>query len=390
MKLKSFLLGSAAAMMAVSTSQAADAIVEDEAVEYVRVCETFGRGYFFIPGTETCIKIGGDVRVEYKYLDFAQGVDDRILPGADLVLGTADDVFAGGPGSGDGEFRYRARVEVSTATETDLGTVTTFARLEGAGNGEEGNFDNIPGDSIFEARSDISDGVVRLDQAILGIGGFSTGYGDNYWSRNIGFGLVGGITDGLYGYGQSIYAEYTYEIAGFAVTAGIEQFEDGNITNIFGVPDPAENPNIYVGANYGASFGSIGVTAYYDQVRDEFDFNVGVQLKPLEGLNLEAFYLTGDGVYTINAGGGTVGVNGERFTPDYAFGVGAGYTFGDVTPYVLYTGTDGFFDDYVSVGAFWKPSGTGLTFQAEATFFDDDGGVLEGSELYSLRLRRAF
>ena len=361
MKLKSFLLGSAAAMMAVSTANAADAVVEDEAVEYVRVCETFGTGYFFIPGTETCIKIGGDVRVEYKYFDFAEDF--------------------GGADGGDGEFRYRARVEVSTAAETDLGTVTTFARLEGAGNGEEGDFDGAPGDSLFDARAGISDGVVALDQAIIGIEGFSAGYGDNYWSRNIGFGLVGGITDGLYGYGQSIYAEYTYEIAGFAVTAGIEQFEDGNITFIPGTPDPAEDVNIYVGANYGASFGSIGATLYYDNVRDEFDYNVGVQVKPLEGLNVEAFYLGGEGVYTLNAGG---------FGADYAYGIGAGYTFGDVTPYVLYTATDGAFNDYVSVGAFWQPSGTGLTFQGEVTFFDDADAPGETSETYSLRLRRAF
>ena len=275
------------------------------------------------------------------------------------------------------------RVEVSTASETDLGTVTTFARLEGSGNNDS-SFENNPQfvtTSLFDSRRGISDGVVVLDQAILGIGGFSIGYGDNYWSRNIGFGLVGGITDGLYGYGQSIYAEYTYEIAGFAVTAGLEQFEDGIITFLPGVSDPAENPNFYLGANYGASFGSIGVTGYYDNIRNEFDYNVGVQLKPLEGLNLEAFYLGGDGVYTLNAGGAGA---------DYAYGVGAGYTFGDFTPYVLYTATDGAVDDYVSVGAYYTPSGTGLTFQAEASFFDDDNGRGELAERYSLRLRRAF
>ena len=381
MKLKTLLLGSAASLMAVTGAQAADAVVEDEAVEYVRVCETFGTGYFFIPGTETCIKFSGDVRIDYQYANFDQ--DERI-PGPDGVLGTADDF--GNRGGGDGQFKYRARVEVSTAAETDLGTVTTFARLEGSGNNdtsfEESSFD--PGGSLFNSRRGISDGVVVLDQAILGIEGFSAGYGDNYWSRNIGFGLVGGITDGLYGYGQAIYAEYTYEIAGFAVTAGVEQFEDGIITFLPGVGDPGEQLNIYAGANYGASFGSIGATLYYDNIRNEFDYNVGVQLKPLEGLNIEAFYLGGDGVYTLNAGGAGA---------DYAYGVGAGYTFGDVTPYVLYTATDGSRDDYVSVGAFWTPSGTGLTFQAEATFFDDQGGTAAEpvtSELYSLRLRRAF
>jgi hypothetical protein len=60
MNIKSLLLGSAAALAAVSGAQAADAIVaaEPEPMEYVRVCDAFGTGYFYIPGTETCLKIG--------------------------------------------------------------------------------------------------------------------------------------------------------------------------------------------------------------------------------------------------------------------------------------------------------------------------------------------
>ncbi|MGO4832748.1 porin, partial [Rhizobiaceae sp. 2RAB30] len=49
MNLKSLLLGSAAALVAVSGAQAADAVVvaEPEPVEYVRVCDTFGTGFFY-------------------------------------------------------------------------------------------------------------------------------------------------------------------------------------------------------------------------------------------------------------------------------------------------------------------------------------------------------
>jgi hypothetical protein len=36
----------------------------DPAVEYVRVCDAFGTGFFYIPGTETCLKINGRVRFE--------------------------------------------------------------------------------------------------------------------------------------------------------------------------------------------------------------------------------------------------------------------------------------------------------------------------------------
>ncbi|MCR2213552.1 porin, partial [Salmonella enterica] len=66
MNIKSLLLGSAAALVAVSGAQAADAIVapEPEAVEYVRVCDAYGAGYFYIPGTETCLRISGYVRMQ--------------------------------------------------------------------------------------------------------------------------------------------------------------------------------------------------------------------------------------------------------------------------------------------------------------------------------------
>ncbi|KAB2715299.1 porin, partial [Brucella intermedia] len=66
MNIKSLLLGSAAALVAASGAQAADAIVapEPEAVEYVRVCDAYGAGYFYIPGTETCLRIHGYVRYD--------------------------------------------------------------------------------------------------------------------------------------------------------------------------------------------------------------------------------------------------------------------------------------------------------------------------------------
>ena len=67
MKIKSLLLGSAAALIAVTGAQAADAvIIEAEPVEYVRVCDAYGAGYFYIPGTENCIKFSGYVRSTYS------------------------------------------------------------------------------------------------------------------------------------------------------------------------------------------------------------------------------------------------------------------------------------------------------------------------------------
>ena len=66
MNIKSLLLGSAAALVAVSGARAADAVVvaEPEPVEYVRVCDVYGTGFYYIPGTETCLKVGGYVRYD--------------------------------------------------------------------------------------------------------------------------------------------------------------------------------------------------------------------------------------------------------------------------------------------------------------------------------------
>ena len=71
MKIKSLLLGSAAALAVVSGAQAADAIMaaQPEPVDYVKVCDAFGTGYFYIPGTETCLRIHGYVREDIGFGD---------------------------------------------------------------------------------------------------------------------------------------------------------------------------------------------------------------------------------------------------------------------------------------------------------------------------------
>jgi len=67
---KSLLLGSVAGLAAAAGAQAADLPMRKAApVEYVRVCSVHGAGFFYIPGSDTCIKIGGRVRAEYRYLE---------------------------------------------------------------------------------------------------------------------------------------------------------------------------------------------------------------------------------------------------------------------------------------------------------------------------------
>ncbi|MBB2675950.1 UNVERIFIED_ORG: opacity protein-like surface antigen [Rhizobium esperanzae] len=112
MNIKSLLLGSAAALAVVSGAQAADAIVaaEPEPVEYVRVCDAYGTGYFYIPGTETCLKINGYVRFQ---VDVAPNVSS---------------IGAGGGGSvandSDWDARTRGQVQFTAKSDTEYGPLT--------------------------------------------------------------------------------------------------------------------------------------------------------------------------------------------------------------------------------------------------------------------------
>ncbi|AXK79788.1 porin [Pseudolabrys taiwanensis] len=64
---KSLLLGSAAGLVAVAGAQAADLPVKAKPVQYVKICSLYGVGFYYIPGTDMCVKIGGWVRSEYSY-----------------------------------------------------------------------------------------------------------------------------------------------------------------------------------------------------------------------------------------------------------------------------------------------------------------------------------
>ena len=64
---KSLILGSAAGLVAMSGAQAADLPVKAKAVEYVRICSLYGAGFYYIPGTDTCIKLGGYLRADTTF-----------------------------------------------------------------------------------------------------------------------------------------------------------------------------------------------------------------------------------------------------------------------------------------------------------------------------------
>jgi hypothetical protein len=74
MKLRSsLLLNTLSGLVAAGGAQAGDLPVKAKAVEYVRICSPYGAGFWFIPGTDTCIKLGGYLRVDTTFNGGAQG-----------------------------------------------------------------------------------------------------------------------------------------------------------------------------------------------------------------------------------------------------------------------------------------------------------------------------
>ena len=70
MRFRALLLGFAAVLFGcVSAAIAADLPIAEPADQYVRICDAFGAGFFYIPGTDTCLKLGGYVRAESHYVD---------------------------------------------------------------------------------------------------------------------------------------------------------------------------------------------------------------------------------------------------------------------------------------------------------------------------------
>lgn len=110
MKVKSLVLGSAAAILAVTGAQAADLPIA-EPVEYVRICDTYGTGFFYIPGTETCLRIGGRVRAELRYLEPIRSSNRGAAPV---------------PVENHTTTRARAYLRTDARTQTEYGLLRTY------------------------------------------------------------------------------------------------------------------------------------------------------------------------------------------------------------------------------------------------------------------------
>ena len=137
MNIKSLLLGSAAALVAVSGARAADAVVvaEPEPVEYVRVCDVYGTGFYYMPGTETCLKVSGYIRYDIGVGEdgfLGQQSVDKLDLLEDRVVDINDTYYK----------RARAALRLDARTETELGTLRGYMQINFNFDADQGDFGN--------------------------------------------------------------------------------------------------------------------------------------------------------------------------------------------------------------------------------------------------------
>ncbi|MCM2395330.1 porin [Rhizobium sp. S95] len=345
MNIKSLLLGSAAALAVVSGAQAADAIVaaEPEPVEYVRVCDAFGTGYFYIPGTETCLKVGGYVRAQ---LDWSESDDDDF----------------------DWDARTRGYLSIEAKNDSEIGTIGSYFAFKSWGNGDYSN-------SSFE-----------LDEAYITVGGFKVGYMYNYWDAGLS-----GETDDL---GSNLINAIGYEYAADAFKVGV--FVD-ELTDTYADWDPAfdyygDNDNVGIEAMVSATFGPVTGTLLggYDFAAENGAVRAIVEAEIGPGtLGLAAIYSSGVNAYydlaewTVAAEYAAKLTDKLTLTPGFQYWWNAGLADAD--------------GDFTGDVEAWKAGVTldyaiaeGLKTKVSVQYADTDEAGVDGAWEGFVRLQRSF
>src|SRR5215813_11752303 len=170
--IRNLVLGSAASLLAVGAAGAADLPVKAKAVEYVRVCSLYGAGFWFIPGTDTCIKIGGYLRADVTF----NGSSTHGAP-----------AWNGDSGQRNRYFDYfvarsRMALQIDTRTATEYGVVRTYGQANfqfnnfaTANNAVIGAVPTIPGGLNGSFLNGVGGGYVAIEYLFIQFAGFTFG-----------------------------------------------------------------------------------------------------------------------------------------------------------------------------------------------------------------------
>ncbi|MFC2250428.1 porin [Labrys portucalensis] len=193
MTMKSMLLGTVAVMGALGGAKAADLpMTRGEAVEYVKVCSAFGPGFFYIPGTDTCLKIGGEVRADY-----------RVFGGRTPVYGDKSRGFS--RDDNRSAFNSEGRIWFDARTETGWGLLRSYFQV---------NATTRP--IYFQGRgANYTINYFAIDKAFIQFGGLMAGYAHSFF----------GFYDNEYG--STIWAPYYAQSSTVNLLAYTAQFGGG-------------------------------------------------------------------------------------------------------------------------------------------------------------------
>lgn len=111
---KSLLLGSAAGVVAMAGAQAADLPVKAKPVQYVKICSLYGAGFYYIPGTDMCLKMGGWVRQQTDWNANGSLTNGALVDNVN-TRGTANYVW-----------RSRGYLTADARNQTEYGTVRSY------------------------------------------------------------------------------------------------------------------------------------------------------------------------------------------------------------------------------------------------------------------------
>jgi hypothetical protein len=201
---KTLLLGSAAGFVAIAGAQAADLPVKAKPVEYVKVCSVYGAGFYYIPGTDTCLKVGGFVRAEYNYN--AGGSHGPYIAGGNARTTREDRNFY--------NTRTRGIITFDSRSQTEYGTLRAYIRA-----GWELNSSPVFAGADFSYR-----GPTYFDRAFIQFAGMTIGKTQSFFdfyanAFNYTTSVVGGSDTG---HGINL-AAYTIQFGGgFSGTLSLE------------------------------------------------------------------------------------------------------------------------------------------------------------------------
>lgn len=264
MNIKSLLLGSAAALVAVSGARAADAVViaEPEPVEYVRVCDVYGAGFYYLPGSETCLSISG-------YMQYDIGVGDLF---GQTSWDKKDFVELGILDENDTYYkRARFNLKFDARTETELGTLRGFSEV---------NFNYATGTTVDGFSSTATS--FGLEQAYIELGGFRIGKATTLFET--GTGAAGNvINDDLIDYGtfKTMQIAYTFTGGnGFSASLALEEGDGVDYTIDSYVP------HVVGAASFTQGWGGVSAVVAYDSVWEEWAGRVRLDVKASDTISL--------------------------------------------------------------------------------------------------------